>query len=54
MTKVKLWLAAILLGSSAALPATAQQSPIKIDEINSYSGMAALTAPYKNGLLLGA
>jgi branched-chain amino acid transport system substrate-binding protein len=53
MTKVKLWLVAIPLGSLAALPATAQQSPIKIGEVNSYSGMAAFTAPYKNGLLLG-
>jgi branched-chain amino acid transport system substrate-binding protein len=54
MTNVKLWLTAIRLGSLAALPATAQQSLVKIGEINSYSGMAAFTVPYKNGLLLGA
>jgi branched-chain amino acid transport system substrate-binding protein len=52
MTNVKLWLAGILLGSLVGLPAAAQQGPIKIGEINSYSGMAAFTAPYKNGLLL--
>jgi branched-chain amino acid transport system substrate-binding protein len=52
MTNVKLWLAAILFGSLVTLPAAAQQGPIKIGEINSYSGMAAFTAPYKNGLLL--
>src|SRR5437763_8754912 len=52
MTKVTLWLGAILLGSLTVLPVAAQQGPIKIGEINSYSGMAAFTAPYKNGLLL--
>jgi branched-chain amino acid transport system substrate-binding protein len=52
MTNVKLWLAAILFGSLVTLPAAAQQGPIKIGEINSYSGMAAFTAPYKKGLLL--
>jgi len=52
MTNAKLWFAATLLGILAALPAAAQQGPIKIGEINSYSGMAAFTAPYKNGLLL--
>src|SRR5260370_14182456 len=52
MTNAKLWFAATLLGALAALPAAAQQGPIKIGEINSYSGMAAFTAPYKNGLIL--
>src|SRR5260370_9316359 len=52
MTNAKLWFAATLLGALAALPAAAQQGPIKIGEINSYSGMAAFTGPYKNGLLL--
>src|SRR5258708_35955986 len=52
MTDAKLWFAATLLGILAALPAAAQQGPIKIGEINSYSGMAAFTAPYKNGLIL--
>ena len=52
MTNAKLWFAATLLGAMAALPAAAQQGPIKIGEINSYSGMAAFTGPYKNGLLL--
>jgi branched-chain amino acid transport system substrate-binding protein len=44
-----------LLGLAAlALPAAAQQGPIKIGEINSYTGMAAFTAPYRNGLILAA
>ena len=44
-----------LLGLAAlALPAAAQQAPIKIGEINSYTGMAAFTAPYRNGLILAA
>jgi branched-chain amino acid transport system substrate-binding protein len=33
----------------AALPAGAQQPPIKIGEINSYSAIAAFTLPYRNG-----
>src|SRR5438270_11906971 len=52
MTNSKLRLAAILLAGLAALPVAAQQGPIKVGEINSYSGMAAFTGPYKNGLLL--
>ena len=48
----KLRYVAILLAILAALPAAAQQGPIKIGEVNSYSGMAAFTGPYKNGLLL--
>lgn len=53
MKASKLWQAGLVLGMTAAgLPATAQQGSIKIGEINSYSGMAAFTAPYKNGLLL--
>jgi branched-chain amino acid transport system substrate-binding protein len=44
-----------LIAGAAALalgvaPAAAQQGePIKIGEVNSYTGMAAFTAPYKNG-----
>jgi branched-chain amino acid transport system substrate-binding protein len=35
--------------AALALPAAAQQEPIKIGEVNSYTGMAAFTAPYRNG-----
>jgi branched-chain amino acid transport system substrate-binding protein len=35
--------------AALALPAAAQQEPIRIGEINSYTGMAAFTAPYRNG-----
>jgi branched-chain amino acid transport system substrate-binding protein len=52
MTNVTLRLGAILVGLLTAFPLSAQQDPIKIGEINSYSGMAAFTAPYKNGLQL--
>jgi branched-chain amino acid transport system substrate-binding protein len=43
---------AFVLGTALlalALPATAQQAPIKVGEINSYTGMAAFTLPYRNG-----
>jgi branched-chain amino acid transport system substrate-binding protein len=42
----------IVLGlalAALALPAAAQQEPIKIGEINSYTGLAAFTGPYRNG-----
>ncbi|MGO8915687.1 MAG: ABC transporter substrate-binding protein [Stellaceae bacterium] len=42
-------LAAALL---AASPAPAQQGPIKIGEINSYTAIAAFTVPYRNGWTL--
>jgi branched-chain amino acid transport system substrate-binding protein len=35
--------------AALALPAAAQQGPIKVGEINSYTGMAAFTLPYRNG-----
>ncbi|WP_374448786.1 ABC transporter substrate-binding protein [Stella sp.] len=41
------------LAAMAALAATAgAQEPIRIGEINSYSGMAAFTVPYRNGWTL--
>ncbi len=44
------------LGLAAALlavsPAPAQQGPIKIGEINSYTAIAAFTLPYRNGWTL--
>jgi len=40
-----------IVGALLALPALAQE-PIKIGEINSYSGMAAFTIPYRNGWTL--
>ena len=53
MRSARIVWASLLLGALAATPpGFAQQGPIKIGEINSYSGMAAFTAPYKNGLLL--
>ena len=42
-------LAATSLASGARLPANAQQGPIKLGEINSYTRMAAFTEPYKKG-----
>ncbi len=44
-----LGLAAALL---AASPAPAQQGPIKIGEINSYTAIAGFTVPYRNGWTL--
>lgn len=51
MTRVISWIGAVGLVASlvAALPAEAQQPPIKIGEINSYSAIAAFTHPYRNG-----
>jgi branched-chain amino acid transport system substrate-binding protein len=50
MAKVSMirWLA---LGMALALgaPASAQQAPIKIGELNSYARWAAFTVPYRNG-----
>jgi branched-chain amino acid transport system substrate-binding protein len=43
---------AFVLGAALlalALPAAAQQASIKVGEINSYTGMAAFTLPYRNG-----
>lgn len=36
----------------AAAPAEAQQAPIKVGEINSYTAIAAFTVPYRNGWTL--
>jgi branched-chain amino acid transport system substrate-binding protein len=47
--RAALTLAALLL---AAAPAPAQQGPIKIGEINSYTAIAAFTVPYRNGWTL--
>ena len=45
---------ALIAGGSAA-PAAAQGKPIRIGEINSYSGLATVyTFPYKEGLLMAA
>ncbi|HEX7967128.1 MAG TPA: ABC transporter substrate-binding protein [Stellaceae bacterium] len=51
MTRAISWIGAVGLVASlvAALPAEAQQQPIKIGEINSYSAIAAFTHPYRNG-----
>ena len=46
------WAGLVLGAIALTSPGFAQQGPIKIGEINSYSGMAAFTAPYKNGLVL--
>ncbi len=42
--------AAALAGLS--IPATAQQPPVKVGELNSYSRFAAFAVPYRNGLEL--
>ena len=48
-------LCALLLPVVAAGPAAAQGKPIRIGEINSYSGLATVyTFPYKEGLLMAA
>src|SRR5438876_2684313 len=53
MRSGKIVWAALALGAIALTPPSlAEQGPIKVGEINSYSGMAAFTAPYKNGLVL--
>jgi branched-chain amino acid transport system substrate-binding protein len=53
MRSAKIVWASLVFGALAATPpGFAQQGPIRIGEINSYSGMAAFTAPYKNGLIL--
>jgi branched-chain amino acid transport system substrate-binding protein len=49
LTTVGVSLAAALLAVS---PATAQQGPIKIGEINSYTAIPAFTLPYRNGWTL--
>ena len=50
------WALGSLLGVGAAAgSADAQAKPIRIGEINSYSGLATVyTFPYKEGLLLAA
>ncbi|HKW93402.1 MAG TPA: ABC transporter substrate-binding protein [Methylomirabilota bacterium] len=46
---------AVLILAWTAEPATAQGKPIRIGEINSYSGLATVyTFPYKEGLLMAA
>ena len=48
-------LSAILILVGATEPAAAQGKPIRIGEINSYSGLATVyTFPYKEGLLMAA
>src|SRR5215468_12157895 len=45
----------LLFLAASAAPAAAQSKPIRIGEINSYSGLATVyTFPYKEGLLMGA
>ena len=48
-------LSGALILAWAAGPAAAQGKPIRIGEINSYSGLATVyTFPYKEGLLMAA
>jgi branched-chain amino acid transport system substrate-binding protein len=49
--RAKSWMSALVLAASPFTipPAAAQQPPIKIGEINSYSAIAAFTHPYRNG-----
>src|SRR5262245_59936000 len=48
-------LSALLVIIAAVAPAWAQGKPIRIGEINSYSGLATVyTFPYKEGLLRAA
>src|SRR5689334_10694804 len=48
-------LAFLLVALATAAPAAAQGKPIRIGEINSYSGLATVyTFPYKEGLLMAA
>ncbi|HLI14235.1 MAG TPA: ABC transporter substrate-binding protein [Alphaproteobacteria bacterium] len=41
--------AALLLGTLAGVPGAAAAEPIKIGDINSYTGLPAFTIPYRNG-----
>jgi branched-chain amino acid transport system substrate-binding protein len=54
MTRHALWGTgmALLAALLAPLPADAQQGPIKVGEINSYTAIAAFTLPYRNGWTL--
>ena len=53
VTSALLILTLVLIGTVA--PAAAQGKPIRIGEINSYSGLATVyTFPYKEGLLMAA
>lgn len=48
-------LSAVVILAAAVAPAAAQGKPIRIGEINSYSGLATVyTFPYKEGLLMAA
>jgi branched-chain amino acid transport system substrate-binding protein len=50
MARVTVWTGGAALGLSLlAVSASAQQQPIKIGEINSYTAIAAFTLPYRNG-----
>ena len=40
------------LAATAALPAAAQQPPVKVGELNSYSLFAGFAVPYRNGIQL--
>jgi branched-chain amino acid transport system substrate-binding protein len=54
-TVAHLILVVALLLAATAGPAAAQQKPIKIGEINSYSGLATVyTFPYREGILMAA
>ncbi len=51
MQQAKVWMGGlVLVANLCVMPlAAAQQPPIKIGEINSYSAIAAFTHPYRNG-----
>jgi branched-chain amino acid transport system substrate-binding protein len=54
-TAVFVMLGMLLATGDAVVPAAAQGKPIRIGEINSYSGLATVyTFPYKEGLLMAA
>ena len=50
--KTALGIAGLGLAMLLAAPAEAQQPPIRIGEINSYTAIAAFTLPYRNGWML--
>ena len=49
MTRLTIGIGGVALGLLVASAAYAQQEPIRIGEINSYSAIAAFTHPYRNG-----